>query len=186
MSEIRVASRYAKSLITLAQEKGELEAVHADMQLFKQICDENRAFELMLKNPIINHDKKLAILKELFQDRVSELTLSFFEIITRKNRERVLPLIAEEVHVQYNAFKGVEMATVKTVSPLNDEQRARFKSVITQATGMNDVELTEMIDSELIGGYILTVAGKQVDESLKGKLKELQLQFTHNPYVKGF
>ncbi len=186
MSEIRVASRYAKSLITLAQERGELASIHKDMQLFAEICEENRDFELMLKNPIINHDKKLSILKELFKDRVNETTLSFFEIITRKNRERVLPLIAKEFHIQYNALKGVEMATVKTLHPLNEDQRSRFKSAITEATGMSSVELAEVIDEELIGGYILTIAGKQIDESLKGKLKELQLEFAHNPYVKGF
>ncbi|MDH3710129.1 MAG: ATP synthase F1 subunit delta [Cyclobacteriaceae bacterium] len=186
MSEIRVASRYAKSLITLAQEKGELASIHEDMQLFAVICEENRDFELMLKNPIINHDKKLAILKELFDDKVNETTLSFFEIIARKNRERVLPLIAKEFHIQYNALKGVEMATVKTIHSLNDEQRSRFKSAIVEATGMNSVELTEVIDNELIGGYILKIGGKQIDESLKGKLKELQLEFAQNPYVKGF
>ena len=186
MSEFRVASRYAKSLITLAQDRGELESVHADMMLFSEICEDNHSFRLMLRNPIINHDKKLSILKEVFQDKVNETTMSFFEIITRKHREGVLPLIAKEFHSQYNTLKGVEMATITTTFPLEEEQRDKFKDIIAEATGKQGVELTEIIDKDLIGGYILTVGGRQIDESLQGKLKDLKLQFSENPYVKGF
>ncbi len=186
MSEVRVASRYAKSLIGLAQEKGALEAVHQDMQLFAQICEENVDFRIMLRNPIINHEKKLNILKSLFNDRVHHMTSAFFEIITRKNRESVLHTIANEVHKQYNTLKGVEMAEIKTTFALDDELRAEFKSVIAKATGKNGVELKEEVDKELIGGYVLRVGGQQIDDSLKGKLKELKLKFSHNPYLKGF
>jgi len=186
MSEVRVASRYAKSLIGLAQEKGALEAVHQDMQLFAGICEENIDFRIMLRNPIINHEKKLNILQGLFDGRVHQITSSFFEIITRKNRESVLYAIAQEVHKQYNALKGVEMAEIKTTFALDDELRREFKSVIAKATGMNGVELKEEVDKELIGGYVLRVGGQQIDDSLKGKLKELKLKFSHNPYLKGF
>ena len=186
MSEFRVANRYAKSLITLAHERGELESVHADMLLFSELCDESRAFQLMLRNPIINHDKKLSILKEIFEERVNDTTMSFFEIITRKYREGVLPLIAKEFHAQYNLLKGVEMATITTTYPLEDEQREKFKEVIAQATGKQGVELTEIIDKDLIGGYVITVGGRQIDDSLQGKLKGLKLQFTESPFVKGF
>ena len=58
MSELRVASRYSKSLITLAQDQGILEEVHSDMLMFLNVCRENRDFVLMLKNPIISNDKK--------------------------------------------------------------------------------------------------------------------------------
>lgn len=36
MSVIRIASRYAKSLLDLAKERGELEIVHKDILDFKQ------------------------------------------------------------------------------------------------------------------------------------------------------
>ena len=62
MSEFRIASRYAKSLLELAKEKGLLEEVHDDMQAFSKIYDSNRDFEMFLKNPIIQHTRKRGIL----------------------------------------------------------------------------------------------------------------------------
>ena len=178
MSEHRVTSRYAKSLITLAQEQGLLEEVHEDMQLFSRICNENRDFTLMLKNPIIHNYMKLHILKEVFQGKVRAITTSFFNIITRKNREMLLPEITNEFHLQYNVINEISMAKVATVFPLDDSLRDEFKHLIRQFTGQRAVELEEEINEELIGGYVLKLDGKQIDESLRGKLNELKLKFS--------
>jgi len=44
MADLRVASRYVKSLLGLAVEQGVLEEVHKDMLSFVVICKESRAF----------------------------------------------------------------------------------------------------------------------------------------------
>lgn len=176
MSELRVASRYAKSLIELAQEKGILEDVHNDLYLFKTTCDESRDLRLMLKNPIISSDKKLASLKAIFGKSFGELPTLFFEIVSRKNREPLLYPIAQEVHRQYNALKGIESATVTTAIPLDKELRAEFQKMVKNISG-KEVELSEEVDSEIIGGYVLQVADKQIDASVKSKLQTLKRTF---------
>src|SRR3954470_10808951 len=114
MADIRVASRYVTSLIGLATEQGVLEQVHQDMQLFAKVCQENRPFCLMLKNPLIRHDKKSAILHQLFNGKVNALTLAIFDIITKKNRETLLPDIATEFHNAYNIIKDISKASITT------------------------------------------------------------------------
>ncbi|MGI9544490.1 MAG: ATP synthase F1 subunit delta [Cyclobacteriaceae bacterium] len=186
MSEFRVATRYAKSLLDLAIEQNALEDVHRDMQLFDQVCEQSRDFWLLLKNPIINHEKKLLVLEGLFKDKVHHMTASFFEIITRKNRESVLASIAKEFHRQYNVYKGVEEAVVTTTFPIDDQLRERFKEIVSQTDGTGDggVELEEVVDGSLIGGFVLKIGGQQIDSSVQSKLKELKLKFSHNPYVR--
>src|SRR4051794_31255367 len=98
MSESRVALRYAQSLLDLAQEKGLLEEINNDMQLFVRVGNENKSLLLMLKNPIITHDKKLSILRQLFTGKVNGLTLAIFEITVRKHREAILHSLAKEFH----------------------------------------------------------------------------------------
>lgn len=178
MSEYRVASRYAKSLITLAQEQGLLEEVHNDIQLFSKICHENRDFTMMLKNPIINNYMKSQILREIFEGKVHEITTAFFDIVTKKNREMLLPEISSEFHLQYNIINEISLANVATVFQLDDSLRDEFKHLVAHFTGSKTVELKEEINEELIGGYVLKLGGKQIDESLKGKLKELKLKFS--------
>ena len=82
--ETKVAKRYAKSLINLSNEKGVIDAVNNDMKLFSSVCNENQDLALLLSNPIIRGDKKLSILKQIFGQRVSAMTMAFFEIVIRK------------------------------------------------------------------------------------------------------
>ena len=186
MSEYRVASRYAKSLLSLADDKGVLDKVHADMQLFLNVCSENREFFLLLKNPIVKHEKKRTILQAIFKGKVNDLTLAFFNIITRKNRESVLPEMAKEFDHQYNVSKGIEEATVTTAVPLSKELKAEIEKLVKKISSKSKVDLIEVIDEDLIGGYILKVADRQIDDSIKSKLKALELKFSQNPYIKEF
>ena len=185
MTDHRVATRYAKSLIELAIEKGVVEKVHNDMLMFSKLCQSNRDFVLMLKNPIISHTKKLKILYKLFEGKVDPSTLAIFDIITRKNRELFLPAIAEEFANQYRTYKGIEKAVVTTPFPLTDALRARFKQLIAEQTGKS-VELVEKIDKELIGGFVLKIGDRLMDNSVQYKLKSLSYEFDDDSYIKAY
>jgi F-type H+-transporting ATPase subunit delta len=186
MADSRAVSRYVKSLLGLSVEKSVLEAVHQDMLLFSKVCDENRQFELMLRNPIIKHDKKLEILRGLFTGKVNELTLAIFDIITRKNREPLLPAIARDFHTGYNAYKGIGRAYITTAIPLDAALRAEFERIVQRASQQKSVELTASVDREMIGGFVLKIGDRQIDASLRNKLRTLKVKFSHNPYIKEF
>jgi F-type H+-transporting ATPase subunit delta len=180
--ESRVASRYAKSFLLLSQEKGLVEDLLQDMNLFAKTCDENHALVVTLKSPIIKHDKKLAILKNIFEGKVNPFTIALFEIITRKHREAFLPEIARSYKQQYKEMKGILSAEVTTTFPLTSELRAEFKKIISTAYG-KESELTEKVDKSIIGGFVLKVGDRQIDESVKNKLQRLKNKFKDNSYV---
>jgi F-type H+-transporting ATPase subunit delta len=182
MSEIRVASRYAKSLLDLAEEQGTLEQVKADMDLFSKTLNENRELRLLLRNPIVKHDKKLAILRAVFGGKVSTLTEKFFTIITQKNRESALEFIGSEFLVQYNALRGVQTAEVTTATPLSPYLRAEVTQMVRQQTGLQKVTLTEKVDESLIGGFVLRVGDRLIDDSVSYRLRKLRNEFSKNPY----
>lgn len=186
MADSRVASRYVKSLLGLAVEKGALDKVHQDMLMFSKICDENRSFLLMLRNPIIKHDKKRDVLEALFKGKVHPLTLSIFDIITRKNREPLLPAIAKEFHAAYNQYNGVGEATITTAVPMDSKLRAEIEQIVKKLSDKKQVEIQEKVDTEMIGGFVLNVGDRQVDASIKNKLNALKVQFSQNPYIKEF
>lgn len=183
MSDVRVASRYAKSLIELAQEKGILENIYQDMLLFSKAVAESPDLRLMLRNPIVKHDKKLTILKAIFTGKVNDLTLSFFTIITEKNREAVLADVAQEFLRQYNLLQGVQKAQVTTAAPLSPELRAEFKRQVINRTGMDSVILEEKVDPDLIGGFILRIGDIQIDDSIRSSLFRLKNKLKDNSYT---
>jgi F-type H+-transporting ATPase subunit delta len=136
----------------------------------------------MLRNPVLNHLKKLSILKKIFTGKVNSLTLSIFDIITRKRREQYLPEIALEFHKQYNITKGIAEASITTVVPLTTELRKEINALVQKITGQK-VELTEKIEPSIIGGFILKIGDRQIDDSINSKLNELKLKFSQNLYV---
>jgi len=184
MADIRVASRYVKSLLGLAVEQGVLDQVDKDMQLFDKVCTDNRAFAIMLKSPIIRHEKKLDILTKLFQGKVNKLTMAILEIITKKNREPLLPAIAKEFHNAYNVYKNVGKASIITAAPLDAKLRAEIEAIAKKLSDKNQVEISEKVNKDLIGGFVLNVGDKQIDTSIKTKLRTLRTKFSENPYVK--
>jgi len=104
MSQIRIATRYAKALLELSIEKNSLEAVFGDMKTFLSITSENRELAVVLANPIVNYEKKFNILKALLGKSADKITMSFFDLITRKNRSMDLVATAREFLSQYNEF----------------------------------------------------------------------------------
>ena len=185
MSDIRVASRYAKSLLELSAEKKVLDAVHKDMVNLIKTCEENRDLYLLLKNPIIKHDKKRNILNLVFS-KANKLTLAIFDIITRKNRESILLEIAKQFDIQYNIYNGIERASVTTAVALDKDLKKQLEEVVAKISKHDKVELVEKIDKDIIGGFILKVGDRQIDDSLRTKLKALDVKFSHNPYIKEF
>lgn len=184
MADLRVASRYIKSLIGLAVERGVLEAVHQDMQLFAKTCRENRVFSAMLKSPVIRHEKKRAVLSKIFTGKVNDLTMSFIDIITRKNREPILFSIASEFHQAYNQYKGIGQAYITTTIPMDAEMRKTIEAIVKKLSDKKQVELKEKVDKELIGGFILNIGDRQIDASISSKLKTLKNKFHENYFVK--
>lgn len=176
MAGSRVAHRYAKALIELAQERNVLEQVHNDMQFFVETIDNNRPLYLMLQSPIVPHAKKYNVMRDLFKNRLHPVTFSIFEIITRKNREEVLYDVAKAFHEQYNKYKNIHVAYVTTTFPIDERLRSKFSQMAGETLDRK-IELQEKIDPSLIGGFILRVGDRQIDQSIKSKLQKLEQEF---------
>lgn len=184
MSDIKVASRYAKALLELAVEKRQLEEVNRDVNQLLDIAAQNREIVLLLNSPIVNSDKKHNVLKALFEKSGNAITLSFFDIITRKNRSNNLISTAKEFKKQYNQHMGIQVAEVTTILPLTEDLRKSFVEIVKEISGLEKVELIEKIDPNLIGGYVLKVNDKLLDDSLSGKLRNLRLKLAQRYFVK--
>ena len=185
MTGTKLASRYSRSLLLLAIERGEVEQVFNDMKLIARVCNENRDLTVLLRSPIIKTDKKRAILREIFGNHIGKTALSFIEIITNKRREYFLEKIAEEFTVQYKENNKITTATVTTTMKLDTGLREKILVLIKNQT-KQEVDLIECVDEKLIGGFILRIGDTQIDASIQRKLNDLRKNFNENPYVREF
>ena len=183
MSAIRIANRYAKSLIGLAQEGGKLDRVLEDVQSFGEVV-KNRDFYLMLKSPIIKSDKKADIFKALFEGKFDELTMAFLNILLKKGRESYLPEISREFLEQYKTIKHISSVTLTTAAELSKDAIEAIRQRLLKSDVTDDkVEIVTKVDPDLIGGFVLEFDDKLYDASVKHKLNTLSKDFEDNLYI---
>jgi F-type H+-transporting ATPase subunit delta len=184
MSELTVATRYAKSLIDLAQEQKALDAVREDMALFVKTLKANPELQAVLRNPIIAHGKKKSILHAIFGEKVSKVTVSFFDIMVNKSRAEILFPTALEFVNQYNVINNIVNANVVSATPLSAENLAKLTAEVKEITGGN-VILHTKVDPSLIGGFVLTIGDRQIDTSVSTSLKTIKKDFAQKVITQG-
>lgn len=183
MSNPRLADRYAKSLIDLSTERNQLDIVRADMQYIQALCKASRDFLNVLRSPIIKADQKEKMLVAVINDKVSELTAVFSNLLVKKGRESDLPEIANAFIQQYNALKGIHQVKLTTAVPVSDALKQSIETSVQKANNFATVELETAVDEKLIGGFVLEFDNKQIDASIAYDLREIKKQFLQNQFV---
>ncbi len=183
MPNPRLASRYAKSLIDLAIEKGQLEKVFADMQWLQAVCKSNRDFVNLLRSPIIKADTKKKIIDAVTTGRVSELTAAFNNLLANKGRESYLPEIINAFIAAYKEYKDIQIVKLTTATPVSDNIKIAIVEQVKKSAGFQNIELEEEVDADIIGGFVLQIGDKLVDASIAYDLKAVAKQFENNDFI---
>ena len=183
MSNARLAGRYAKSLLGLATEQSQLEAVYADMKYIQAVCAASGEFVNLLRSPIIKADQKNSIINAVTKDKVGALTNAFTVLLVKKGRESDLPEMATAFIEQYNALKGIHQVTLTTAVEVSDALKKSIEDKVKAESNFGSVELTTKTDDALIGGFVLEFNNNLVDASIARDLKDIKKQFLSNEYV---
>lgn len=182
MANYRVAQRYAKSLLDLAAEQHQLDAVYADMSLLAESA-KNRDLHLLMRSPIITASKKGKIFEALFASKMSSMTFKFLLLVLSKHREAALDEIAQEFIVQYKKLKHYTTVKLTSSAPLSEAQVEQIRQRL-EATKSTDqhVEIVQHVDPSIIGGLIVEFDGKRYDASVAYQLHNMKKDFSKNIY----
>ena len=174
----RAAIRYAKAILSLAVDQNSAEKVSDDMKLIAKTISENTELETALKNAIAKQDAKRKILEGVFP-KTNALTTKLFDVLVENNRIDVVGDVAKKFNTLYEAHIGKEKATVTTAVPMTDDLEIKVMAKIKPLPSKS-VELENIIDESIIGGFILRVGDIQYNASIANKLNALKREFTLN------
>jgi F-type H+-transporting ATPase subunit delta len=183
MLDTLIAERYAKSLFELSLEKGKLEQVRKDMDLMVDVCLNNRDFRQMLLSPVIRPDKKIAVMDEIFIGKIEEISKQFYRLLSQKRREKYLEGIAKQFIAKYKQYHNILVVEIRSAVPLDKELREKITAIF-ETRSKGTVELIEIVDRNMIGGFIVSDEGRRYDASLKTTIKKLKKEFEENLYVR--
>lgn len=168
-----IAKRYAKALFDLSLELNVIEDTKADMELLLSVCESNSDFNNMLKSPVIRSEKKQKVIGAIFKGKISDLSLRYLTIITRKKREDMVKQIAEEYIIAYKKFKNIFTIHFESVVEISDGLRKQVIALLEDRTKAN-IELIEELRKELIGGFVLKYDDYKYDASIAYMLRRLK------------
>jgi F-type H+-transporting ATPase subunit delta len=183
MSNPRLAHRYAKSLIDISQEKGQLENVFNDMLQLQKIIKDNRDFLTLLRSPVIAPEKKLKVLEAITAGRVNELTGLFTKLMITKGREAYLPEVIIAFIKEYKELKKIHTVQLTTAVPVSEEVKNSFIEQIKKTTAIQNIELEAKVDDKIIGGFVLQTGDQLIDASVAYDLREIAKQFKNNEFI---
>ena len=178
MAGARAALRYAKAVLSLATDLKAVEAVNNDMKLISKTVAENKDLSVMLQNPVVRSSVKKTVLNEVFKN-TSTITGNLVTTLITNKRISLLEEVASKYNQLYDTLNGIQIAKVTTVVPLTDDLKAKVLAKVKELTG-KEVEIVNLIDENILGGFILRVGDVQYNASISNKLNNLKREFTLN------
>ena len=179
----RLAARYAKSLLDLACERNQQEAVCNDMKVLESICNTSSEFVAMLRSPVINSDKKMGAVHAIIDDSMNIITGSFINLLIQKGREQSLPEISTAYISQYNEMNKIKTVKLTTAVAMHPEIKELMVSKIAGFLSEYTIQLDTQVNEDLIGGFVLEVEDKLFDASVRKGLNEVRSNIIDTSYV---
>ncbi len=178
MAGARAAIRYAKAVLSLASDQKSADAVNADMKLIADTISGSEDLNEALQSPIISSSVKKAVLLEVFKN-TDKTTLGLIDTLVSNNRIDILRQVALKYSQLFDASKGIELATVTTAVALTADLKTKVLAKAKELSG-KDVEIENIIDESILGGFILRIGDVQYNASIANQLNKLKREFTLN------
>ena len=176
MNESKISVRYARALFQSALENKILDKVYQDMIYITELCSVPETKEF-LKSPVIVPSKKEAVFHSLLGNNVSKISLSLVDLCVKNGRESFLPAIAREFIGETRKHNGITESMLTTAVKVDAKVKKQISDLISD-TFHTTVELKEIVDPEIIGGFIMQIDDNYVDASVRNKLRKIKKELT--------
>ncbi len=178
MSGSRAAIRYAKAVLSLATDNKSSDAVNSDMKLITNTIAQSEDLNQMLQSPVVRSADKKAVLISVFKN-ANIATTNLIDTLISNKRLALLNAVASSYTQLYDHMRGSQVATVTTAIPLTEDLKTKVLAKVKELTG-KEAEVENIIDENILGGFILRVGDIQYNASIANKLDKLKREFTLN------
>lgn len=175
MKNSKAAVRYALALLSLATEKQVAAVVLDDVRSIDNSIKSSEELNLFLSSPVVTGEKKAEILKELFKGKLNDLTIEFLGLISKKDRANILQAVTRSYEEEYRKANNIVMLYIESAVMLDESNIAVISKKLAPAGAT--VEVKQIINPDLIGGFIARIGDVQIDNSILSTLKRLKTEF---------
>jgi F-type H+-transporting ATPase subunit delta len=168
-----IARRYAAAFFALAQEQSQVDRIEKDLDTVRALLASGGDFTAFIRNTTLRRADQAKALVAIAQHlKVSSLSEKLLGTLAEKRRLAALPEIVAAVQALISAHKGEITAEVTAAQALDQEQIGEIAANLKKALG-KDVKVGLSIDPSIMGGLIIKVGSKLIDNSVRTKLERL-------------
>lgn len=168
------ALRYANALVDTAVEAGSLEFVEQDLKDLEGMLSGCPDLQNLIRSPLIERAvQRDAMISIAEKAKFNVLTRNFLALLAENHRLNIISAVICAVKTDITRRRGEVNAQVQAAFALTDAQTKALREALGKATGKK-VSLNVEIDRDLIGGMVVTVGSRMIDNSVKRKLERLE------------
>lgn len=170
----KVARRYAKALVELAEKEGRLNEVGEELGRMVSALSESEELRHLLLNPAVSKNLKRGILKEL-TSRMALLGLmvKFLNVLLDKGRMGNLEGIFRVYQDLADGLRNQVRAKVRSAFVLSPQEEEVLRRRLSECMG-KAVILEVEADPALLGGLLTQVGSSVWDGSVRKGLENLR------------
>ena len=168
-----VSKTYASALFELALEEQMIDQILAEYEFVANSFDEFPEFFGIINSPKVSADEKIKIIDDTYGKQISVLLINFFKLLIEKKRADVMDDVYGDYKILVEAHKGLVVAKVESVIPLEANEIKDLEAKLNQVTGKT-VTVNNVINPDIMGGLVVKVGDKVIDGSIKRKLENLK------------
>lgn len=173
MDKSKINVRYSKAFFSLAKEKNLIGELQRDAELISSVCTSSSDFILLIESPVIPASEKIKVLKAIFEGKINLYSLNFLLLIAQNKREKNIPGIFRDLEELYRQDQGLKTAVLTTAKPLSEALVDQIQKSLENEFSAK-IQLSQNIDEDLIGGFVLRVDDNQYDASISSQLKRVK------------
>ena len=169
-----IAEVYARSLFEVAQEQDKLDAVREQLGQFAGALNDDRQVSIFFFSPYFSAQEKKDGLHRMVSG-ADEVILNFLEALIERHRMPAIFRIRARYEEMWDAVNRLLPVEVTSAVPLDEATVKSIGQSIGEQTG-NEIELSTVVDPNVLGGIVLRVGNFILDASIRNRLEQLRKQ----------
>jgi len=164
---------YARALFEVARAEGTLDEVEDELFRFARSYESSDSLRAALTDEHIPAEKRQAIVEDLLGGKTTTTTIQLVSMVVGSGRSRDIPAIVDSLVARASSAKQLDVAEVRTAVALTDDQRARLKAALENATGKS-INLKTVVDPSVVGGVVATIGDTVIDDTVRTRIEQLK------------
>ena len=169
-----IADVYARALFEVAKEHDNLEGLHGQLNQFADVVAQNRDTQMFFFSPYFTVEEKKRGLARAVED-ADPAFQNFLEALIERHRMPAIMRIRQSFNGLWDRENRRLPVSIVTAVPLDAATAQSIGARIGAQTG-EQIDLTQTVDPEIVGGIVLRVGNRIMDASIRSQLDNLRKQ----------